>query len=111
MAGGGIKGGQVYGKTDKEGREVIENKVEVPAINATIAYALGLPLDQVIYSPEQAPVHHRGQGPAAHRALRVIAAQLGSIRFNRAASTDAALLRLGQQEATDDSFLGLFYSS
>jgi uncharacterized protein (DUF1501 family) len=55
MAGGGIKGGQVYGKTDKEGREVIENKVEVPSINASIAFALGLPLDQVIYSPSKRP--------------------------------------------------------
>ncbi len=55
MAGGGIQGGQVYGKTDKEGREVIENKLEVPSVNATIAYALGLPLDQVIYSPSKRP--------------------------------------------------------
>ncbi|MDB6072573.1 MAG: hypothetical protein JWO89_213 [Verrucomicrobiaceae bacterium] len=55
MAGGGIKGGQTYGKTDKEGREVVENKVEVPDVNATIAYALGLPLDQIIFSPSKRP--------------------------------------------------------
>lgn len=55
MAGGGIKGGFVYGKTDKEGREVIENEVEIPSINATIAYGLGLPLDQVVYSPSKRP--------------------------------------------------------
>jgi Protein of unknown function (DUF1501) len=55
MAGGGIKGGFVYGKTDKEGREVVENKVKIPDFNATIAYALGLPLDQVIYSPSKRP--------------------------------------------------------
>jgi uncharacterized protein (DUF1501 family) len=55
MAGGGIQGGQVFGKTDKEGREVIENKVEGAAINATIAFALGLPLDQVVYSPSKRP--------------------------------------------------------
>jgi hypothetical protein len=55
MAGGGIQGGQVFGKTDKEGREAIEDKVEGSAINATIAYALGLPLDQVIYSPSKRP--------------------------------------------------------
>jgi len=52
--GGGIAGGQVYGKTDK-GIEVTENKVGVPDFNATIAYALGLPLDQVIYSPSKRP--------------------------------------------------------
>jgi len=55
MAGGGIKGGQTYGKTDAEGREVAENKVEVPDVNATIAYALGLPLDQIVFSPSKRP--------------------------------------------------------
>jgi hypothetical protein len=55
MAGGGIAGGQVYGKTDKEGREVVENKIEIPDLNATIAYGLGIPLDQVIYSPSKRP--------------------------------------------------------
>jgi hypothetical protein len=52
--GGGVAGGQVYGKTDK-GIEVIENKLAVPDFNATIAYALGLPLDTVIYSPSKRP--------------------------------------------------------
>ena len=55
MWGGGVKGGYTYGKTDKEGREVAENKVEIPDFNATIAYALGLPLNQVIYSPSKRP--------------------------------------------------------
>jgi hypothetical protein len=55
MAGGGIKGGFTYGKTDKEGREVVENKVKIMDFNATIGYALGLPLDQIIYSPSKRP--------------------------------------------------------
>ena len=55
LAGGGIKGGQVWGKTDKEGREVIEQKVEIPDFNATIAFALGLPLDEIVYSPTRRP--------------------------------------------------------
>lgn len=60
--GGGVNGGQVYGKTDK-GIEVTENKVTVPDFNATIAYALGLPLDTVIYSPSKRPftVADKGQ--------------------------------------------------
>ncbi len=63
LAGGGIQGGMTYGKTDKEGREVIENKVQIPDLNASIAYALGLPLDQVIYSPTKRPftIADRGQ--------------------------------------------------
>ena len=55
LAGGGIKGGQVYGKTDERGSKVIENAVKVPDLNATIGYALGLPLDQVLYSPSMRP--------------------------------------------------------
>jgi hypothetical protein len=55
LAGGGIKGGYIYGKTDKGGHEVAENKVSVPDFNATIAYALGLPLDAVLFSPSKRP--------------------------------------------------------
>jgi hypothetical protein len=55
LAGGGINGGQIWGKTDKEGREVVEQKVEIPDFNATIAYSLGLPLDQIIYSSTMRP--------------------------------------------------------
>ena len=55
LAGGGIKGGQVWGKTDNEGREVIEQKVKIPDFNATIAFALGLPLDEIVY---RRPVDH-----------------------------------------------------
>ncbi len=60
--GGGVKGGMVYGKTDK-GIEVTEDKVAVPDFNATIAYALGLPLDVVLYSPSKRPftVADKGQ--------------------------------------------------
>ena len=55
LAGGGIIGGQVYGKTDPEGREIVEGRTEIPDFNATIAYALGLPLNHVLYSPSMRP--------------------------------------------------------
>ena len=55
LAGGGIRGGQAYGKTDKQGREVMDDQVSVPDFNATIAYALGLPLDHEVISPSQRP--------------------------------------------------------
>jgi hypothetical protein len=55
MWGGGIKGGHIHGATDAEGREVVADKVKIEDMNATIAYALGLPLDQVIYSPSKRP--------------------------------------------------------
>ncbi len=63
LAGGGVKGGFIYGKTDKGGHEVAEDKLTVPDFNATIAYALGLPLDTVLFSPSKRPftVADKGQ--------------------------------------------------
>lgn len=55
LAGGGIKGGFKYGATDKEGREVVENKVSIPSFNATIAHGLGLPLEKKTMSPSMRP--------------------------------------------------------
>ena len=55
MAGGGVAGGQFYGKTDASGSRVAENPVSVPAFNATIAYAMGMPLETVIMSPSGRP--------------------------------------------------------
>jgi hypothetical protein len=55
LAGGGIRGGQVYGATDERGHGIAENGVTVPDFNATIAYALGLPLDKVVHSPSGRP--------------------------------------------------------
>jgi hypothetical protein len=55
LAGGGINGGQVWGKTDERGSKTLEGKVRVEAFNATIGYALGPPLDQVLYSPSARP--------------------------------------------------------
>lgn len=63
MAGGGIRGGQVWGATDENGHKAVENPVTIPDFNATIGYALGLPLDQVLYSPSKRPftVADKGQ--------------------------------------------------
>ncbi len=55
LVGGGIKGGVTYGKTDEAGDKIIENPVGVPQFNATVAHALGLPLDQILYSPSKRP--------------------------------------------------------
>ncbi len=67
LIGGGIKGGMKWGSTDKAGAAPVDGKVSPPDINATIGYALGLPLDQVIYSPSKRPftVADKGQ-PLTH---------------------------------------------
>jgi arylsulfatase A-like enzyme len=42
LAGGGLKGGQVVGKTSKDGTTVEEKKVEVPDLLATVCGILGI---------------------------------------------------------------------
>lgn len=63
LAGGGVKQGMVYGKTDETGAEVIEKAVTVPDFNATIAHALGLPQDEIVNSSSGRPftVAHKGK--------------------------------------------------
>ena len=64
LAGGGIKGGTVYGKMDNVGRNPAEGKFVDPAgLNATIGYAMGLPLNDVQYSPSGRPfkIAHDGE--------------------------------------------------
>ncbi len=55
LAGGGVKGGQTYGKTDPNGSKVIENLTSPQDFNATIGHALGLAVDQVVISPSGRP--------------------------------------------------------
>jgi hypothetical protein len=63
LAGGGVRGGQVYGSSDKTGFAVADNPVEIPDFNATIAWAMGLPLEQIVTSPSGRPftVAHKGK--------------------------------------------------
>ena len=63
LAGGGIKGGQLYGRSDSAGHSVEENGVTPADFNATIAASLGLPLEEVITSPTGRPftVAHEGK--------------------------------------------------
>ena len=69
FAGGGITGGQVYGKTDKLAMAVEENPVGPREFNATIAHAMGMDLNQIVYAPSGRPFlvprHHISQGSVA----------------------------------------------
>jgi len=42
LAGGGIKGGTIYGQTDEFGYKAIENKLEIHDLHATMLHLLGL---------------------------------------------------------------------
>ena len=49
MAGGGVKGGTIYGATDEYGYKAIENKVEIYDLHATMLHLLGMDHKQLVY--------------------------------------------------------------
>jgi hypothetical protein len=49
MAGGGIKGGTVYGATDEFGFKAVENPVSVHDLHATMLHLLGLDHERLTY--------------------------------------------------------------
>ena len=55
LAGGGVRGGQRFGATDAEGRDVTTEPTSIQDLNATIAHAVGIPHDHVITSPSGRP--------------------------------------------------------
>ena len=55
FAGGGIKEGYVYGKSDERAHYVEENGVDIESINATIAYGMGLSVEKTTFSPSGKP--------------------------------------------------------
>jgi uncharacterized protein (DUF1501 family) len=49
MAGGGIKGGQVYGETDEMSYNITENPVHIRDLHATVLHALGIDHERLTY--------------------------------------------------------------
>ena len=49
MAGGGVKGGTLYGRTDEIGKHVVENETTVHDLHATILHLLGLDHERLVY--------------------------------------------------------------
>ena len=49
MAGGGVKGGTVYGATDEFGYKAVEDRVEIHDLHATMLHLLGLDHKRVTY--------------------------------------------------------------
>lgn len=55
LAGGGIKGGTIYGSSDKTGNEVAEKQVTIQDFHSTVGHALGMNVEQVLMSPSGRP--------------------------------------------------------
>ena len=56
LAGGGVRGGQVIGKTDGGGVEVIERPVTVPDLYQTFAHGLGIDANHENMTPVGRPI-------------------------------------------------------
>jgi hypothetical protein len=56
MAGGGFKGGQVYGATDEFGYRAVVDRLSVPDLHATILNQLGLDHERLTF-----PYHGRNE--------------------------------------------------
>ncbi len=49
MAGGGVRGGMMYGETDELGMHAVENRVHVHDLHATILHLMGIDHTQLTY--------------------------------------------------------------
>jgi hypothetical protein len=56
LFGGGIKGGQVIGKTDRDGAAVVERPISVTDFLATVCKVLGVAHDKTLTTPNGRPV-------------------------------------------------------
>jgi hypothetical protein len=70
LAGGGVKGGYVHGKTDDTGARAVEGKVHFRDLHATILHAMGLTPNELTY--HYAGRDHRLTGPEGGQVVREI---------------------------------------
>ncbi len=49
LAGGGVRGGMIYGATDEYGYHAIENKLEIHDLHATMLHLLGIDHERLVF--------------------------------------------------------------
>lgn len=64
LAGGGVKGGFIYGSSDKEGMAVADKQASPQDFLSTIGWSLGLPIDEIVMSPSNRPFTVGDKGKA-----------------------------------------------
>lgn len=62
VAGGGIRGGRVYGETSEDGDQIISNPVTPENLFATLCSQLGIDYNKVNYSPQGRPLKYVNSG-------------------------------------------------
>ena len=68
LAGGGVKGGYVHGKTNETGAVAVDGKVHFRDLHATVLHLLGLPANELTY--EYGGRHHRLTGPEGGKVVQ-----------------------------------------
>jgi hypothetical protein len=69
LAGAGIRGGQFYGASDEAGFAVDSDGVSPSDLNATVAKAMGIPLDAITQSPTARPFKVANEGTPINKVL------------------------------------------
>ena len=79
LAGGGVKGGTVYGATDEYGYHAVENKVEIHDLHATMLHLLGhrpqaadLPLRRPRHAADRRPRRRGARAPGVVSLVSVV---------------------------------------
>ncbi|MCC6864662.1 MAG: DUF1501 domain-containing protein [Ignavibacteria bacterium] len=62
IAGGGVRGGRIYGETNDDGNQIISNPVTPGNLFATLSHQLGIDYNKVIYSPQGRPLKYVNEG-------------------------------------------------
>ena len=62
IAGGGFKGGKVYGETNDDGNKILSNPVTPENLFATLCFQLGIDYNKVNYSPQGRPLKYVNNG-------------------------------------------------
>lgn len=67
--GGGVKGGTVYGSTDKNAKTVVENPTTVQDINATVSKLMGIGTEEKFHSSSGRPFTTSNKGKVIENIL------------------------------------------
>ena len=62
IAGGGIRGGRVYGETNDDGNQIVSNPIPPENLFATLCHQLGIDYNKVNYSPVGRPLKYINDG-------------------------------------------------
>lgn len=62
IAGGGIRGGRVFGETNDDGNQIVSNPVTPGNLFATLSHQLGIDFNKVIHSPQGRPLKYVNEG-------------------------------------------------